>query len=209
MSTLLTIPDREIDIASRWTEIHVKKLIRFMDITDKYHKCFMKEFVYENSYFTVLIQIVPRCIRNEEWIPCINEDCESTTWMPRVLMYLDPYMEDVFFTLDIPNELSIPLIYEKFEEHRGEKQMCICGRIGRTDYFHDEDNGKCNNCYIYGMKRGVDCSICLADDGKPWIKTSCDHYFHDMCWKRIEDSNGVKKCPLCRSNQNRGTIIKI
>ena len=205
----ITIPERQLHIASRWTEVHVRKMMNYLYLTDRIHESFRNEFEYECEFFTVLIQVVPRCKYNEEWIPCVNERCESTTWMPRVLMYMDPYIDDVFFSLDMPNELSIPLLYEKFNQQKGERNVCCCGRMSRYDHFIASDQGKCNNCYIYGMVRGEACSICFEDDGKPWIKTSCNHYFHDSCWSRVEQHHDIRKCPLCRSQQDRNTIEKI
>ena len=48
------------------------------------------------------------------------------------------------------------------------------------------------------------CSLCmeLFEDTKhlPWVKTSCNHFFHAVCLDRVKHSSmNSDRCPLCRS----------
>jgi hypothetical protein len=208
----LTFSERDIERSIRWTEVHTKKLLSHMhkysqDALDEY-----LEYEYEHDHFSISIQFARRCLRRDRWIRCTHhsDECNTMKWVPRIMMYISSHQDDILFTLDIHNESELPEIRIKFEEQRAiEHQLCACGRLGKTDHLVESEHGKCNTCYIYGFVRGDMCPICMEDDGKPWVKTSCGHYFHDMCWYNIEYASPyshTRKCPMCRCEQNSETI---
>lgn len=47
------------------------------------------------------------------------------------------------------------------------------------------------------------CALCTEDFADtphiPWLKTSCQHHFHAVCFDRMKTSSTVLKCPLCRT----------
>lgn len=206
--SILYFSERDIEVAIRWTEVYARNMLDEVNRKDGHPIHYNLEYSYEKQ-FTILVQFAPRCLHQGNWVRCSDLSCQTTVWMTRVLVYLYPYEEDVFFSLNVPDYQSLALIRPLFENIKGEHTMCICGRMGKQNHLLDSEKGKCNNCYIYGFVRGEICSICLTDDGKPWLKTSCGHYFHDMCWNHIEDHNHLRKCPMCRSVQDRSTIIKL
>jgi len=206
--TTLHFSERDIEVAIRWSEVYAKECLAEVSRSDGHPIRYDLEYDFENQ-FTILIQLVPRCQHNGEWVRCNDMSCMSTTWMTRVLVYLEPYETDVFFSLTIPDESALKLLRPKFEALRGDHTMCICGRMGRQDHLLESERGKCNNCYIYGFVRGEICSICLLDDGKPWMKTACGHYFHDLCWSKVEHRDYIRKCPMCRTHNDRSSITKL
>ena len=207
--SVLKFSDRSLEIASRWSEVHVKRIMRRLEEDHGHPVDRDFEYLYEDDLFQVSIQLVPRCLYNEKWVRCNVKHCDQTVWMPRVLMISEAYPDDVFFCLEVPNDLSLPHIYEAFEKQKVEKKLCACGRIPQENHLLTNEP-KCNHCYIYGFVSGESCSICMEDDGKPWIKTSCGHCFHNICWdKIIPTEHGSRKCPLCRSHQQRGTIVQL
>ncbi len=49
------------------------------------------------------------------------------------------------------------------------------------------------------------CALCTEDfvdtPHIPWLKTSCGHHFHAVCFDRMQSSSSTGvKCPLCRAN---------
>lgn len=46
------------------------------------------------------------------------------------------------------------------------------------------------------------CSICLntSDDNKNFVKTSCNHSYHQECINNWLNSQETKTCPMCRNN---------
>jgi hypothetical protein len=208
MSTI-TLSEREIEILIRWSEVHVKKLAHHISKNTRHSIDTTREYIYRGT-ITIMIYMEARCIQSETLSRCPYESCESLVYVPCIMAYILPYKDDILFQFELPNETYLPLLRMELEKHVGEKKMCVCGRLGKMDHVIESERGKCNNCYIYGMVRGDNCSICLSDDGKPWIKTSCGHYFHDMCWYGVrEEAIDVKKCPMCRSIQTYQTITKI
>ena len=207
MSTI-HLSERTMEVVSRWSEVHVRKLSEYFHDEKKHGTEEYREYLYTDTHFTVSVQNVPRCMHKEELVRCPGGHCDSVVWIPRVMMQLNSSFKDLFFSLDVPNDLSIPLIYQKFQEHQGKKTMCACGRIPKKNFFSNEQP-QCDECYIYGFVRGEDCSICMEDDGKPWVKTSCGHHFHESCWYNIPSEDQVRKCPLCRSKQNYGTVVRL
>jgi len=190
---------REIQITSRWTEVNVKKLIKHMD--DNPHSIdYSLHYVYEDT-ISIVIEFVKQCRFDDQWVMC-NDSCRvNIRYIPQVKCYLGLYENDSFFNITFEGEDELPKITRAFEIFKTPFMLCACERLGR-DHLDPAEKGKCNNCYIWGMVRGEDCSICMMDDGKPWIETSCKHYFHELCWGRIfKDRHGARKCPLCRTEQ--------
>ena len=128
----------------------------------------------------------------------------------RIIVFLSPYERDKFFSLILDQSDQISSLRNLFREKlTGDILLCKCGRLGKFRSYHPESY-ECDNCYVYGFIRGEECSICKEDDGKPWIKTSCEHHFHDACWYKINQVEpGVRKCPLCRLEQCKDTITKL
>jgi len=52
------------------------------------------------------------------------------------------------------------------------------------------------NVIIKIDKSNEECSICLDINNKVWIKTKCNHIFHEECFK--EWIHISKSCPICR-----------
>ena len=207
--SVITLTERDIEVAIRWTEVHVKKLMDHLTTYDEHSVDHTREYLY-NGKLTIEVYCDSRCVKNEELIKCPEADCPSTVWVPCVMAYMMPYKDDIILRTEVANELHLSSIRTLFEQHIGDKRMCACGRLGKMDHQLESERGKCNNCYIYGFVRGEDCSICKEDDGKPWIKTSCGHCFHDMCWSGIPKTDQhTRKCPLCRSIQDHNSIIKL
>lgn len=198
MSTLV-LEERDIEVALRWSEVCCFKMFAYLNEHDCYSIDSEKEYRYENKKILVSIHLVKGCVYPDGRI----------LRYPRIRFYLSEYEDDYLMSFVLHNEECVALLRSKFSVHIGPKSLCVCGRMGRNHLLTSE-SGKCNNCYIYGMIRGEECAICKEDDGKPWIKTSCEHYFHDMCWYRIHsDYYHDRRCPMCRSIQNDSTITKI
>ncbi len=186
--------DREIQIATRWTEVHALKLFSHLNENPLLDPNTQYEF---HSRVSVIIHTMKENERDREG-------------RIRIIVFLAPYQHDKFFSCILSNATHILSLHNTFKDALyGPIQLCMCGRLGITRFFREEE-ATCDNCYIYGFVRGEECSICKDDDGKPWLKTSCDHHFHDMCWYRIRESEpGVRKCPLCRSEQYKDSITKL
>lgn len=207
--SVITLSDRDIEVAIRWSEVHVKKMVQHISTHTRHSIDKELEYIHSGP-IQIMVYMEPRCLQYETLSKCPYESCESVRFVPCLMAYIVPYKDDVLCKMDFPNEMYVPLIRTELEKHKGEKKMCMCGRMGKMDHLIESERGKCNNCYIYGMVRGDTCSICLLDDGKPWIKTNCGHFFHDMCWSGVhEEYMDTKKCPMCRSIQTRQTIQKI
>lgn len=190
----ITLSARDIEVALRWTEVHAFKLFDYL-----YEDALLNtttEYVYEHDYISVLIYVMKK----------YDNDVDTRI---RVCVYVPPYRHDKLFSTILLYPHQISSLRSLFLPHIGVKSICACGRLGKPHLLASE-HATCDNCYIYGFHRGEECSICKEDDGKPWIKTSCGHYFHDMCWYGIIDDNDkMRKCPLCRSEQTRHTITKL
>jgi Zinc finger, C3HC4 type (RING finger) len=185
--------ERDIEVALRWSEVHAKKL--FNHLYEDIALAPEYRYYYENK---IAVKITT-----------LKNDYRDEDTRVKVSCFLYPYESDSFFSIVLHHTSQIISLRELFIPHIGIKQICPCGRLGKTHLLESE-NGKCNNCYIYGFVRGEECSICKEDDGKPWLQTSCNHYFHDVCWYNISIyRNYVRKCPLCRSEQSSDTITKL
>jgi hypothetical protein len=72
--------------------------------------------------------------------------------------------------------------------------ICHCGEKAI------EELNKCRQCFIHSYIRteeeGGDCPICFENDWV-WIKTKCNHIFHQSCLKKAKAVNGL--CPICRA----------
>ena len=201
------LTSREIQVASRWTEVNVRKMINLMD-QDPHSIDAELEYVFEDT-ITIVIQFMKQCLYHNDWVMC-REPCRmNIRYKPQVICYLGQYANDSFFTITVEDESELPKIIKAFEVFAEPFMLCACERLGRNHLIPSE-KGKCNNCYVYGFERGEDCSICMLDDGKPWIETSCHHLFHETCWRKVyHDRNGVRKCPLCRSEQEEDSIKRL
>lgn len=211
------LSERTLGVLKRWSEIHIKKLLYRKKVDTMLHKnpfqCSMdtnRTYKY-NDCVTVEIYYILCCKNdNEEWIECFQPFCLKNQWIVCCKVSISNYKDDVLFTMYITDESQVQLVHDEFDKYKDPSRFCMCGRLARHDHVHAIKNGTCNNCYIYGFVRGEECSICMLDDGKPWIKTSCNHYFHDLCWSNIEISRyGIIKCPLCRSDQDENTIERL
>lgn len=196
---MLSITNRQIEISKRWTEVHIMKMFdklyyrpETVDLSD--------EYVYECSY-TIVLKFIKVCDPNHNLCECVQYIT------PQFMMYLPGYSDDIISCITLYKRGHNIKVLESIQEHN-QILICPCGRLGRNSYLAEEDHGKCYNCYIYGFKRGEICSICHEDDGKPWIKTSCGHHFHELCWHRIIPQFGIKKCPLCRTEQQERDSIE-
>ena len=206
MSTLI-LPERVIEVGIRWTEVHARKLLDIIGTLNGHLLPIDLNYVYSH-HVTIHIDFKPKCIYNDSLVPCKDASCPSTRWFVVITVTLH-YDDDILFGLTIEKEEDLKKIRPVFEEWKKEIPVCICGRLGKKQIIESE-NGKCNNCYTYGFIRGEICSICHMDDGKPWLKTECGHYFHDMCWFHITEINtGIRKCPLCRNIQPNHTLTKL
>jgi len=186
--------DREIEIAIRWCEVNASKLFSHLYENNLLHP----ETTYEfNSRISITIHTMKK------------QDIDTDLRI-RIIVFLSPYEHDKFFSLIINRSYEISSLRNLFlETLTGDILLCKCGRLGKFRSYHPESY-ECDNCYIYGFIRGEECSICKEDDGKPWIKTSCGHHFHDACWYKINQvEQGVRKCPLCRSEQCKYSITKL
>jgi hypothetical protein len=197
---MLAITPRQQQINMRWTEINIRKmfdrLIHQPELVDT-----SDEIVYEGP-FTIVLKYIKTCKENESLCECVQRI------VPQFRAYFPPYPDDMLmsFTLESPRHW---LEVKQYLEQLTSILVCSCGRLGRNTFDDESEHGKCNNCYIYGFKRGEICSICHEDDGKPWVQTSCNHFFHDMCWSRTLPIHGTKKCPMCRTEQDRHSITKL
>ena len=195
---------RELEVAIRWSEVHIKRLFDYQArniALDAFQEVF---FELKNTYF-FQVNFEYHCVNLQgvyTYCPHSTYDrsCVRGIWVPVLNVYMELYKDDLVLTIPFLND-SIKKIREGLTflyEHPPPR--CICGRLGKTHEIESE-NGKCNYCYIYGYVRGENCAICLADDGKPWVKTSCNHYFHKLCWTNLNRVIEEPKCPLCRSEQ--------
>jgi len=209
---------RTVEVLMRWTEVHVKKLRSHKKEIDMVHKDTKQLLLDSERYYvyvdnTITVDICYRlCCKNEhnEWINCFHPSCESNEWIVRCKVYVSDYKDDVLFSKYICDDNDLSLLLQSFEKCTRSTTFCVCGRLARHDHLQSEKQGTCTNCYTYGFVRGEECSICMVDDGKPWLKTSCNHYFHDICWSKIDVSMyGIVKCPLCRSNQDDDTLVRL
>ena len=176
---------RNLEIMIRWSEVKVKRI---------------KETIFERQTYEFDVKgdvVVQIRISNEH------------THHPELMVYLGrgEYPDDILLQLYMDDDLSLSVIRRMFTDKLQNIRVCPCGRLGR-DHELVSENGKCNNCYIYGFIRGADCAICMMDDGKPWMQTSCGHFFHDVCWNRIiyELNSTIRKCPMCRTRQSTDDI---
>lgn len=190
------IMERELEVAIRWTEVHVKKLLSYPHLHAEL--CENRFFELHNTYY-IQVTFEFHCMNRDgimSW--CYHSECDRGMWVPVMNVYAELYRDDLI--------LSIPFVMDNLKAIRDSltflythpPERCACGRLGKTHQLASE-NGKCNNCYIYGYVRGENCAICLADDGKPWVRTSCQHYFHEYCWFNMAKHHGTRRCPLCRS----------
>ena len=51
------------------------------------------------------------------------------------------------------------------------------------------------------------CSICLEAGEGIWIKTKCNHIFHNTCFLNIKVDDYKRKCPLCREKNSYADTI--
>lgn len=191
---MIELSQRTIEVAIRWSEIHCMKLFDYIHEDHRLDE--LTCYVFEKDDLMVDIHTM-------------KENRFDTDYRVRVIAYIAPYKHDKLFSVIFTNRHQLHTLRGHFTPHIGTKPTCHCGRLSQHHVLESE-NGKCNNCYIYGMIRGEECAICKEDDGKPWVKTSCGHYFHDSCWYHIEENiDDIRKCPLCRSEQTKRTIEKI
>lgn len=188
--------DREIEVATRWTIVHSNKLLSHL----RENPLLNPETIYEyHSRIGILIHTM-------------KERSRDTDLRIRIIVFLEPYQHDKFFSYIIKDTEDTSYLHNLFDTKlKCDIRFCVCGRLGKNQYIRKENVVyECDNCYIYGFVRGEECPICKEDDGKPWLKTSCEHHFHDMCWYRIHEvAPGVRKCPLCRSEQYKDTLTKL
>ena len=205
--TLHQLSEREVEVAIRWTEVQAKKLLAYVE--EEPHSVDTEmEYTYEHT-ITVLVHLVKQCHYGNTWVNCVDQCRHHIRYVPNITVYLGHYTSDLFFSAQIESERELYTIREKFQMFKQPFMLCSCERLGR-DHLLETAKGKCNNCYIYGFVRGEDCSICMMDDGKPWVQTSCNHQFHDLCWEKIQPNvNGTKKCPLCRTEQTYRTVKRL
>jgi hypothetical protein len=200
---------RLITILSRWTEVKLKLLLEHKKEYQSYmdHTMF---YTYEN-HLTVTLSFISCCANEQgEFSRCNHTKCDKEEFIPRCKVFVSGYKDDVLFSMYIWKEEQLPSLMQAFACYNNPSLFCVCGRLARHTHLVESERGKCNNCYVYGFVRGEECSICMLDDGKPWIKTSCGHHFHDLCWSKIEVSRyGIVKCPLCRSDQDEDTIERL
>ena len=84
---------------------------------------------------------------------------------------------------------------EKLRLMVGSYKECECSyRVVKVDTY-------CDDCYPFVLPHPTDevCSICLDDRHGVWIKTECNHIFHNLCWSKLDHKEHKKKCPLCRT----------
>jgi hypothetical protein len=185
---------REVEVALRWSEVNCDKLMEHIREDPELNE--KSNYLFESDQIAV-------------YIHTLKEHKHDVDRRIKLIAYYPPYKHDKYFSVIIQHIYQLQTLRSHFEPLIGKKGLCPCGRLGR---FHllEIENGKCNNCYIYGMVRGEECSICKEDDGKPWLKTSCGHHFHDTCWYKIsENEYEERKCPLCRSVQTNKDIKKL
>ena len=83
---------------------------------------------------------------------------------------------------------------EKLRLMVGSYKDCEClYRVVKVDTY-------CDDCYPFILPHPTDevCSICLDDRHGVWVKTECNHIFHQLCWRKLDTIQNKKKCPLCR-----------
>ena len=186
--------ERDVEVALRWCEVHSERLLGHLQEDGRLYELY--DYLYEAENIAVHIHT-------------LKENRLDPDRRIKIVVYLPPYKHDKFFSLILSTTYQISILRGYFMPIIGTKGLCHCGRLGKT-HLLESDNGKCDNCYIYGFKRGEECAICKEDDGKPWLKTSCGHYFHDSCWYGIEENEmQVRKCPLCRSEQKKHTLTQL
>jgi len=194
---------REQEIAIRWSEVHVKKLMEYqnrrfdMELYNDIH------YTLENTY-SIQIRFEFHCMNSDEMYAfcphsAYDPGCIRGKYIPVLNVYMELYKDDLVLSIPFLEETVKPIRESLTHLYTYPPPKCGCGRLGKTHELESE-NGKCNNCYIYGFVRGDNCAICMSDDGKPWVKTTCDHYFHQYCWSRM-NRMGETRCPMCRKNQ--------
>jgi len=194
---MISLTQRQIEVACRWTEVHLKKM--FLKLEQQPDRIdYLEDEVYEENSYTIALRWVKSCRESDRGCECVKYV------YPQFMMYYPPYRyRDIMECFTVFHAHEIKFTRDCLEKHKT-LTICPCGRLGKDDHDSDDakSNGKCNNCYIYGFERGEECSICKEDDGKPWIKTSCGHFFHELCWSHVIPIHHIKKCPLCRTEQN-------
>lgn len=190
----INLSEREIEIALRWSEVHCQRLLSHLQEDNKLDE--LSNYLYEAQNIAVVIHT-------------LKEDRLDNDKRIKILVYFPPYKHDKFFSFILSTSYQINMLRGSFVALIGRHGLCPCGRLGKNHILASE-NGKCDNCYIYGFIRGEECAICKEDDGKPWLKTSCGHYFHDSCWYGIQENEmQIRKCPMCRSEQKNQTITRL
>ena len=177
------ITERQNEIAIRWTEVHLKRIRQQLDLHMNINDC---DFLCGPLLITITLRK-----KENEWCPFIN-------------VSIDQYKKDIIFCYFMTKDTPLSVIRQTFQFTT--IPFCVCGRLGRTHEI-ESLTGMCDNCYIYGMFLGEPCSICLSDDGKPYLQTKCGHSFHDMCWSRVQSELvyqnhqwvNERKCPICRT----------
>ena len=85
-------------------------------------------------------------------------------------------------------------------------EICKCGQDLSVE------DGYCQSCYCYVIKREEDCCCCLENDGV-WIETKCGHFIHQYCFRKIVpryiNSKSVRNCPLCREPLCDGDVFTV
>jgi hypothetical protein len=123
-----------------------------------------------------------------DWVFKITINCDPDNngdiTPDEAYLLIELYYKRIFIGSITPSKFDSDFYIKKYS-------MCEC-----EEYLSELD-GYCADCYPYVITQEDNCCVCYENEGI-WIKLSCDHILHKICWKKTIGT----KCPLCRKQES-------
>lgn len=180
---MIALTQRIADIAYRWFHVKGKDLVIYKQTKQKYEQLDfddIKQYIcFSTLYYCNINYVSPTYV--------------AFTFGYRIEGKPDYFKKILFEMIFDENEIQYGDIKTKLNDLV--VKLRFCESCSNDNVAHEEYNGLCMRCYIYGTTNEHDCCpICLTNDFGIWVVTNCEHRFHHQCFSQVNES----VCPMCR-----------